>query len=241
WQSWLLFALVLVIGGWLALRGLGLLETAPLTTAEAGASTPAPPASAFLTVDWTGIEAGVTVAIAVTATTLFHNGYWQRVWAARDLTALRRGAVLGSLTRFPIVVAAGCVGLVAAVLGLDPGSPPAPFFALVAGGPTWLLLAILVLTLTLIASTAGTLQNGIAAAIAVRAPRLGVTGARVLTVIATLIPAAIAFQGFSVLRLFLIADLFCAATLVPVLLGLWSRTTRTGALTGAVAGLVSAA
>ena len=34
---------------------------------------------------------------------------------------------------------------------------------------------------------------------------------------------------------------FCAATLVPVLLGLWSRTTRTGALTGAVAGLVSAA
>ncbi|MCT4574136.1 hypothetical protein N3930_45145, partial [Bacillus thuringiensis] len=41
WQSWLLFALVIVIGGWLALRGLGLLETAPLTTAEAGASTPA--------------------------------------------------------------------------------------------------------------------------------------------------------------------------------------------------------
>ena len=165
----------------------------------------------------------------------------ERVWAARDLTALRRGAVLGSLTRFPIVVAAGCVGIVATVLGLDPGSPPAPFFALVAGGPTWLLLAILVLTLTLIASTADTLQNGIAAAIAVRAPRLGVAGARVLTVIATLIPAAIAFQGFSVLRLFLIADLFCAATLVPVLLGLWSRTTRTGALTGAVAGLVSAA
>ena len=241
WQSWLLFALVIVIGGWLALRGLGLLETAPLTTAEAGASTPAPPASAFLTVDWTGIEAGVTVAIAVTATTLFHNGYWQRVWAARDLTALRRGAVLGSLTRFPIVVAAGCVGIVAAVLGLDPGSPPAPFFALVAGGPTWLLLAILVLTLTLIASTADTLQNGIAAAIAVRAPRLGITGARVLTVVATIIPTAIAFQGFSVLRLFLIADLFCAATLVPVLLGLWSRTTRTGALIGSVAGLVSAA
>ncbi|MFP3472671.1 hypothetical protein R0J90_21690, partial [Micrococcus sp. SIMBA_144] len=80
--------------------------------------------------------------------------------------------------------AAGCVGIVAAVLGLDPGSPPAPFFALVAGGPTWLLLAILVLTLTLIASTADTLQNGIAAAIAVRAPRLGITGARVLTVVA---------------------------------------------------------
>src|SRR5699024_1535039 len=54
-------------------------------------------------------------------------------------------------------------------------------------------------------------------------------------------PTVIAFQGFSVLRLFLIADLFCAATLVPVLLGLWSRTTRSAALVGAIAGLVSAA
>lgn len=243
WQSWLLFALVVVIGGWLALRGLGLLDTGsgPLTTAaEAAAAPAAPPASALLAVDWSGVEAGVTVAIAVTATTLFHNGYWQRVWAARDLTALRRGAVLGSLTRFPVVLAAGLVGVIAAVHGLDPGAPPAPFFALVAGGPTWLLIAILVLTLTLIASTADTLQNGIAAAIAVRAPRLGITGARVLTVIATLIPTAIAFQGFSVLRLFLIADLFCAATLLPVLLGLWSRTTPRAAIVGAAAGLVSA-
>jgi Na+(H+)/acetate symporter ActP len=139
------------------------------------------------------------------------------------------------------VVAAGCAGVAAAALALDPGSPPAPFFALVAGGPTWLLITILVLTLTLIASTADTLQNGIAAAIAVRAPRLGITGARVLTVVATLIPTVIAFQGFSVLRLFLIADLFCAATLVPVLLGLWRRTTRAAALAGAIAGLVSAA
>src|SRR5699024_5255840 len=140
WQSWLLFALVLVIGGWLALRGLGLLETAPLTAPEAGAGSSIPPTSAFLTVNWTGIEAGVTVALAAPATTLLPHGYWQRVWAARDLTALRRGAVLGSLTRFPVVVAAGGAGLVAAVLGLDPGSPSAPFFALVAGGPTWLLL-----------------------------------------------------------------------------------------------------
>jgi Na+/proline symporter len=241
WQSWLLFALVVVIGGWLVLRALDLLESGTPTAAEAGAASPAQVATAALAVDWSGIEAGVTVAIAVTATTLFHNGYWQRVWAARDLAALRRGAILGSLTRFPVVVAAGCAGVAAAALALDPGSPPAPFFALVAGGPTWLLITILVLTLTLIASTADTLQNGIAAAIAVRAPRLGITGARVLTVVATLIPTVIAFQGFSVLRLFLIADLFCAATLVPVLLGLWRRTTRAAALAGAIAGLVSAA
>jgi Na+/proline symporter len=208
WQSWLLFALVVVIGGWLVLRALDLLESGTPTAAEAGAASPAQVATAALAVDWSGIEAGVTVAIAVTATTLFHNGYWQRVWAARDLAALRRGAILGSLTRFPVVVAAGCAGVAAAALALDPGSPPAPFFALVAGGPTW---------------------------------RLGITGARVLTVVATLIPTVIAFQGFSVLRLFLIADLFCAATLVPVLLGLWRRTTRAAALAGAIAGLVSAA
>ena len=50
----------------------------------------------------------------------------------------------------------------------------------------------------------------------------------------------IALQGLSVLRLFLIADLLCAAIVVPVLLGLWHRMTSVAAIAGGMAGLVGA-
>ena len=69
---------------------------------------------------------------------------------------------------------------------------------------------------------------------------MGLTGGRIATVVFTVIPAVVAFQGFSVLRLFLIADLFCAATIVPALLGLWHRSTTAGAVSGALAGLAAA-
>jgi Na+/proline symporter len=50
----------------------------------------------------------------------------------------------------------------------------------------------------------------------------------------------VSLQGYSVLRLFLIADLLCATAVVPVLMGLWSRTGPLAAVAGCVAGLVGA-
>ncbi len=50
----------------------------------------------------------------------------------------------------------------------------------------------------------------------------------------------VALQGLSVLRLFLIADLLCAAIVVPVLLGLWSRMSAKAAVAGGVAGMLGA-
>jgi hypothetical protein len=66
------------------------------------------------------------------------------------------------------------------------------------------------------------------------------TGARWITV-ALMVPVVlIALQGFSVLRLFLIADLLCATTVAPLLLGLWHRMGPKAALAGAAAGVVGA-
>ncbi len=225
WQSWLLFALLLVVG-------------AALITGLSGKGAPIDPA--LLTVDLNGVEAALTLIVAVTATTLFHNGYWQRVWAARDESALTRGAVIGALSRFPVVFAAGMVGLLAAAYGVALGVPPVPFFALLDGQPAWVLAAVLILTLALVASTVDTLQNGLAAVAVTHLPSMGLTGGRIATLVLTVIPALVAFQGFSVLRLFLIADLFCAATIVPALLGLWHRSTTAGAVSGALAGLAAA-
>jgi solute:Na+ symporter, SSS family len=187
-----------------------------------------------------GMEAAVTLIIAVTAANVFHQGYWQRVWAAQDDAALTRGATLGALATVPVVAVVGVLGIVAAGRGLDLGSPPAPFFALLTGLPDWLGAVVLLMGVALVASSVDTLENGLAALVAVERPRMSLRAVRLTTVVLLLPATAVAVQGYSVLRLFLIADLLCAAIAVPVLLGLWRSATSAGALAGGCAGLVGA-
>ncbi|MDK3256740.1 sodium:solute symporter family transporter [Blastococcus capsensis] len=225
WQGWLLLLLLAVVG-------IVLVRALPDTGPQ--------DAGRLLQIDLAGLEGAATLVVAVLATSLFHNGYWQRVWSARDQRALTRGAVIGAAMRFLVVLPAGLVGLLAAAAAVDLGTPPAPFFALLAGSSQWVLVVVLLFTLALVTSTVDTLQNGLAAAVVIEAPRMGLRGARVLVVLLTVLPTLVAFQGFSVLRLFLIADLLCAATIAPAFLGLWRRATPTAAISGAVAGLVGA-
>lgn len=225
WQAWMLIVLLVVVGVALATR-------MPPRSEQAS--------PALLEVNAAGIEGALTLLVAVMVTTLFHNGYWQRVWAARDQQALTRGALIGAATRFPVVLLAGLVGLFAAAAAVDLGTPAVPFFALLSGLPTWVLVIVLGLTAALVASTVDTLQNGLAAMVVTERPAIGLLGARIATVALTVPVMLAAFQGFSVLRLFLLADLLCAATVLPALLGLWRRATPLGAVTGAVAGLLGA-
>ncbi|MFC3286011.1 sodium:solute symporter family transporter [Litchfieldella rifensis] len=228
WQAWLLIALLGVVGwvGWQRL--------------------PALPADAALPSAPTGSALGValTLVIAVTAANLFHQGYWQRVWAAKSGQALGRGAALGGLVTVLVVAVVGGLGIVAAMSGVSLGEPPIPFFALLSDAPRWLMLLALVLAVTLVASSVDTLQNGIASLAVSEGEesirRISLAAARWITV-ALMVPVVIvALQNLSVLRLFLIADLLCATAVVPVLMGLWPRMTTRAAVCGGLAGLVGA-
>lgn len=226
WQAWLLLALLVLVGGvawwWL-----------PPMPAEA--TMPAIPAGSALSV-------ALTLVIAVTAANLFHQGYWQRIWAAEDDRALSRGALLGGASSLLVVMAIGGLGMLAAMHALPLGEPPMPFFALLSAAPAWLGLPALVLAVTLVASSVDTLQNAIASMAVASSGRRGlsVRAARLVTV-ALMVPVVwVALQGFSVLRLFLIADLLCAAIVVPVLLGLWRRMSPLAAVVGGVAGMLGA-
>lgn len=227
WQAGLLVLLLLLVGGVVVVRLPEFPETAVM---------PAIPLGSALSV-------ALTLIIAVTAANLFHQGYWQRVWSARDDQALQRGAWLGGGLTVVVVAAVGGLGILAAMSGLPLGQPPIPFFAVlgsVAGGVV--ALAALVLAVTLVVSSVDTLQNGIASLVVASSGRRtwSMTVARWVTV-ALMVPVVlVALQGFSVLRLFLIADLLCAATVVPVLLGLWDRMTPQAAVLGGVAGLFGA-
>lgn len=223
WQAFLLIGLLAIVG----FVGFGQLPE--LSTARL----PEVPAASALSV-------ALTLVIAVTAANLFHQGYWQRLWSARDTGSLSRGAMLGGAITVIVVALVGGLGILAALSGTDLGNPPIPFFALLNEAPAWLALPALVLAITLVASSVDTLQNALASLAVTEKRGLSLSAARWITV-ALMVPVVlVALQGISVLRLFLIADLLCATAVLPVLLGLWSRMTTTAAILGGLAGLVGA-
>lgn len=224
WQAWLLVGLLVIVAG-VAVPSLpaGAFEH-PLPAAPIGVS----------------LSVALTLVIAVTAANLFHQGYWQRVWAAKSDQALHHGAWLGGVATVLVVIVVGGLGILAAASGKNLGQPPIPFFALLADAPGWLALPALLLALALVASSVDTLQNGIASLVVTSRRGFSLTAARWVTVILMVPVVLVALQGLSVLRLFLIADLLCATAVVPVLLGLWNRMTPAAAVAGCVAGLIGA-
>lgn len=226
---------------WQAWMVLALLGVAALAMFWGMGGTPVRPEQRhLLAVDATGIEVTVTLVIAVVAANLFHQGYWQRVWAARDVPTLHRGAGLGAVLVVPVVVVIGAIGVYAAGTGVEVGSPPVPFFAVVGGLPPWLAAVALVLGLSLVTSSVDTLENALAALAVTERRALSLGWARAATVLLMIPAILVAVQGYSVLRIFLVADLLCAATVIPVVAGLWARATVTGALAGSLAGLAGA-
>ncbi len=223
WQAFLLIGLLAIVG-FVGLGQLPELSTARLPDV--------PTASAF--------SVALTLVIAVTAANLFHQGYWQRLWSARDTGSLSRGAALGGVITVIVVALVGGLGIMAALSGTDLGNPPIPFFALLSEAPVWLTLPALILAITLVASSVDTLQNALASLAVTEKQGLSLNTARWITV-ALMVPVVlVALQGISVLRLFLIADLLCATAVLPVLMGLWSRMTTTAAILGGLAGLLGA-
>lgn len=188
----------------------------------------------------TGVDLFVVLVIAIIAANLFHQGFWQRVWAARDRASLVRGALAGGWLILPVVFLTGAAGALAAGAGLAE-VPSLAFFDLLRGLPEVVIALVVALGVALVASTTDTLQNALTSLVAahVGGGRLSLASARVVTVLLTVPAAAIAVEGLSVLRLFLIADLLAATVVFPVFLGFWRRATTMGALAGAVAGLAA--
>ena len=198
-----------------------------------------------------GIDFGITLIIAILAANMFHQGFWQRVYTSKDDRALRQGFGVAGAVVIPLIVIAGLAGIMAVGKGLvdDPSVAPVAMFSLiVAVLPTWAVVVVLVLALVLVMSSLDTLLNGIASAVTSDLARFkpdlkgsSVLGSsRALTVVLIVPAILIASQGYSVLYLFLLADMVCAAALFPVFWGLYStRFTGGGALAASAAGLAA--
>ncbi|TDH66546.1 hypothetical protein CCR75_007835 [Bremia lactucae] len=192
-----------------------------------------------------GFETLVTLNIAVTAASLFFTGFWQRVYAAYDDNALRNAASLASIIIALFTVALAIAGMVSYLAYPD----GVLFFAiLIDMGRGWQVLIVVVIAM-LSSGVSDSIQMGLVAELTTCFPKLSLLNARVICVWFTFsvvyvvllnAPAiAIGYQQYDILTLYLIADLLCTAAVGPMLLCTWKRATRTGAIAGSAAGLVT--
>ncbi|WP_101296336.1 sodium:solute symporter family transporter [Halegenticoccus soli] len=197
-----------------------------------------------------GLRFGVYVVVAIVGAEMLNQAWWQRVYAARDERTLRRSFGLSALAVLPVIVLVGLFGPLAAGLGLvsAPADASVALFLVAEEAlPSWAVLAFVLLAVLLVASSADTLFNAIASVITADVPRLLDVDERRLTAVARLFTAVVALaativgaQGYSVLTLFLLADLLASATFVPLLLGLYApKASSAGALGGSALGLAA--
>jgi Na+/proline symporter len=87
--------------------------------------------------------AGLTFFIAVAATNLFHQGNWQRVYAAKDQQTLQKSLIISFFIIVPIVFFMGFAGMVS--FSIDPSNrPDLGFFTLLLKEQTEMLALIIV-------------------------------------------------------------------------------------------------
>ena len=175
--------------------------------------------------------AGLTFFIAVAATNLFHQGNWQRVFSAKSDTILKSSLINASLIIFSIVFWMGYTGLISH--SLNPKIiPDLAFFELILNKKDFFIaIGILVLALSLTLSTIDTLINAISSLIIVNGNKINrnISGKRirkktnVIIFILSIIVFILASKGYSILYLFLLADLLCCAAVVTIFYGFFKK------------------
>ena len=111
--------------------------------------------------------AGLTFFIAVAATNLFHQGNWQRVYAAKNFETLKKSLIISFFVIIPIVFYMGFTGMVS--FSQNPNvRPDLGFFSLLLKEQsTFLSFIVIILGLALTISTVDTLINAISSLIIV--------------------------------------------------------------------------
>jgi len=175
--------------------------------------------------------AGLTFFIAVAATNLFHQGNWQRVYAAKNNEILKKSLLISFFVIVPIVLFMGFTGLVAVSVDSNV-DPDLSFFSLLLKDQTeFLSLIIIILGLSLTISTVDTLVNAISSLVIVDAKSIFnfskntdyLKLSKYFIIALSFVAFIVASKGFSVLYLFLLADLFCCAFVLTVFYSFYNK------------------
>ena len=175
--------------------------------------------------------AGLTFFIAVAATNLFHQGNWQRVFSAKNNSILKSSLIYSSIIIFFIVFWMGYSGLLS--YSLNPKViPDLAFFDLILNEKNSLIvIGILILAMSLTLSTIDTLINAISSLIIVNGNQINknLSGkkvkdqANIIILLLSMMVFVLASKGYSILYLFLLADLLCCAAVITIFYGFFNK------------------
>ena len=174
--------------------------------------------------------AGLTFFIAVAATNLFQQGNWQRVLAAKNNLVLKKSLIYSSIITFLIVLWMGYTGLISFSIN-SKVIPDLAFFDLILSNSYIIIISILVLALALTLSTIDTLINAISSILIVNGNQISksIFGSSLkkktnyIILLICILVFILASKGFSILYLFLLADLFCCAAVVTIFYGFFNK------------------
>ena len=173
--------------------------------------------------------AGLTFFIAVAATNLFHQGNWQRVYAAKNNKVLTNSLIISFVIIIPIVFFMGFSGLVASSQD-STIIPDLAFFSLLFKEQALMLsIIVLILAISLTVSSIDTLINAISSLIIIDGNKVikfkgdYLKLSKQIIIILSLISFFVASKGLSILYLFLLADLFCCAAVLSVFYSFYSK------------------
>jgi hypothetical protein len=168
--------------------------------------------------------------IAVAATNLFHQGNWQRVYAAKNDKILVKSLLISFFIIFIIVLLMGLTGSVSKLNGLKFNEDLAFFSIILNKNDILISLIILVFSLCLTISTVDTLLNSISSLTIVHSKDFfnfkyfkDKKLSNIILILLSIVCLIIALYQFSVLYLFLLADLLCCACVYVIFKGLYQK------------------
>ena len=193
--------------------------------------------------------AGLTFFIAVAATNLFHQGNWQRVYAAKNNYILKKSLLLSFIIIIPVVFLMGFSGIVAVSQNNSVVPDLAFFYLLLKEKTIFLSIVILVLAISLTISSIDTLINAISSLIIVDGNKVikfkgnYLSLSKQIVLLLSLIAFFLASKGLSILYLFLLADLFCCAAVLTIFYSFYSKSLNEknsyiSIITGLIAGIL---
>ena len=175
--------------------------------------------------------AGLTFFIAVAATNLFNQGNWQRVFSAKNNFILKSSLIYSSIIIFFIVFWMGYTGLISYSLNSKVIADLAFFNLILINKSLLIIIGILVLALSLTLSTIDTLINAISSLIIVNGNQINKSlgGKKIkkktnfIILLLSVLVFVLASKGYSILYLFLLADLLCCAAVITIFYGFFDK------------------
>jgi len=201
-----------------------------------------------------GTMAFVTLVIAIVSAEGFNLSTWQRVWAAKSVSDMKRGFVGGSIMIFMLMMFFGVMAMIA--YSIDPASYDRSekfaylaFFDLLEPlEPAWHIVSLILVT-SLATSTIDSLQNALMSPFSATLVKSGWNPkwiARAVIVLLNIPAVVLSAKQYNVINLFLVADLVCATSVLPIFLGLITEDkmgglipapTEFGSLMGCISGV----